>query len=380
LGLLRTGRRADLTAAAFLGVIAFAEVSPAFPHHPAPNLDWWLAGVGTTLAAGVVHVVARAHPAGRWLRYLPLLLFLVAVQMLRAADGDGAAGFGPLLVLPVVWYALYGSRLAVYLALGGAAAVLFGPLILIGSPRYPVTLWRSGILWIAILCLIGLAAHQLVVAIRSKSAALASSEERFRMAFSDGPTGLALIGATGAQTGVYLQVNRALAALLGRSEEELVNRSVLEFTHPDDRALTEQHLLAPPERQVGRIIEKRYVHSSGREIPVMITYSRTETGEPCFITHVEDIRAHRDAQVQMLEALEEEKETTARLQRLDRSRADLVSVVIQEFDEPLASINHELDLLISERSSSRGLDNSVCSTTSNAMPIGSRRSSGNSST
>jgi PAS domain S-box-containing protein len=302
----RSDRRADLNAVAFLGVIVFAELSPAFPHDPAPKVGWWIGGVAATLAAAAVHIVARAHPAGRWVKYLPLLLFLAAVQMLRAADGDGVSGFAPLLVLPVVWYALYGSRLAVLLALAGTAAVLFGPLIVVGGPRYPVTLWRSGFLWITILSLIGLAAQQLVVAIRSKSAALASSEARFRTAFSNAPTGVALVGAAGAQLGVYLQVNRALAALLGRSEDDVVNRSVLEFTHPDDRTLTEQHLLSPPERRVGQIIEKRYLHSSGRAVPVKITYSQVNTDPssgPYVVAHIEDITARRDAQLQMLEGL-----------------------------------------------------------------------------
>jgi PAS domain S-box-containing protein len=348
---LRAYRRSDLSAAAFVGVVVFAELSPAFPHHPAPKLGWWLGGVAATLAAAAVSFVVRTHRRGHWLRYVPLLLFFVAVQMLRAADGDGSAGFSPLLILPVIWCALYGTRLGVGLALGGVAAVQFGPLIFIGAPQYPVTLWRAGVLWVVILGLTGLAAHRLVAAIRGKSAALALSEEQFRTAFSDAPTGVAIIGNTGVQLGLFLQVNRALAALLGRSEDEIVNRSVLEFTHPDDLVATEQRLLDPPERQVGRTIEKCYVHSSGRAVPVQITYSRIETGlggDPCVVAHVEDITARRSAELEMLSALEQEKETTARLQHLDQSRADLASVVRHEFEEPLASIRGKLDLLLSD--------------------------------
>ncbi len=292
---VRTYRRADLDAAAFVGVIVFAELSPAFPHHPAPSLGWWLGAAAVTLAAGAVSLVARAHRHGRWLRYLPMLLFFVAVQMLRAADGDGSAGFSPLLILPVIWYALYGTRLGVGLALCGAAAVLFGPLV--GAPQYPVTLWRAGILWVVILAITSTAAHRLVTAIRDKSTALALSEEQFRTAFTDAPIGIVITGNTGAQLGLFLQVNRALAALLGRSEDEIVNRSVLEFTHPDDLVVTEQRLLDPPERQVGQTIEKRYLHSSGRAVPVQITYSRIDTGlggDPWVVAHIEDITARRD--------------------------------------------------------------------------------------
>jgi PAS domain S-box-containing protein len=179
------------------------------------------------------------------------------------------------------------------------AAVQFGPLILVGAPQYPVTLWRAGILWVVILGLVGLAVHRLFDAVYRKSAALAVSEAQFRTAFSDAPTGVALIGNTDKDLGLFLQVNRALAALLGRAEEELVNRSVLEFTHPDDRELTEQHLLGPPELQVGRTIEKRYLTNAGGVVRVKITYTRIETGsggDPCVVAHYQDITDRRDAQ------------------------------------------------------------------------------------
>lgn len=304
-GAARTGwwrrrRYADLSGAAFAAVILLAEVSPAFPHHPSPKIGWWLGGVAVTLATALAALAVRSVRHGRWLRYLPLLMFLVAVQMLRAADGNGAAGFGPLLILPVVWYALYGSRVGLCLALTGVAAVQFGPLIFVGPPQYPVTLWRGAVLWLLVLGLVGLAVHRLVAAVRHKSAELAVSEEQFRRAFSDAPTGVALIGNVGDDLGLFLQVNRSLATLLGRAEEELVGRSVLEFTHPADREATEQRLLAPPELQVGRTIEKRYLHSAGRVVRMKITYTRIESGtggDPCVVAHYEDI-TDRDGEPQ----------------------------------------------------------------------------------
>jgi PAS domain S-box-containing protein len=348
---LRAYRRAELTGAAFVAVIAFAELSPAIPHHPAPKLGWWMGGLWLTLLAALVSLAARHRRRARWLRYVPLVLFMAAVQMLRAADGDGSAGFSPLLILPVIWYALYGTRTGVYLALAGVAAVQFGPLVVVGAPQYPVTLWRAGVLWVVILGLCGVIAHRLVDAIHRKSAALALSEARFRTAFSDAPTGVALIGATGAQLGVFLQVNRALAALLGRSEDEIVNRSVLEFTLPEDRMLTEQHLLAPAERQIAQSIEKRYLHSSGRALPVRITYSRIQAGpdaDPCVVAHVEDVGRLRASQLEMLTALEQEQQTSARLRCLDAARAKLVFTVSNEVREPLASIAGKISLLLSD--------------------------------
>jgi PAS domain-containing protein len=236
-------RRSSRTAITFAAVIAFAELSPAIPHDPAPQVEWWVRGVVLTLVAGAISVLTGGR--NRVLRYVPLLLFTAAVQMLRAADGNGSAGFVPLLILPVIWYALYGNRVGVAVALFGVAALNLGPVLLVGPPEYPVTLWRGGVLWVVILTLCGLTAERLVAAIREKSAALSASEALFRTAFADAPTGVAIIAADGQQIGTFQQVNRALAAMLGRTEEDLKGRSVLDFTHPADRSITEQALLVP---------------------------------------------------------------------------------------------------------------------------------------
>lgn len=348
---MRNWHRMDRTAAVFLGVLAFAELSPALPHHPPPVLKWWLGGIAVTIGAAAIWVLVRRQVLGRRFEYLSLVLFFVAVQMLRAADGNGNAGFSPLLILAVVWCALYGNRLSIYLALAGVAAVQFGPLIAVGAPQYPATLWRRGVLWVVILGLVGVAARRLVTALREKTAALAASEAQFRTAFDDAPAGVALVGASGAQLGIYSQVNRALCALLGRSEDELVGRSVLEFTHPSDRPMTEQELLAPPDRPFPQRMEKRYLHSSGREVLASITYSRIESGPdgaPCFIVHVQDASLRRDANLRILGALEQEKQTADRLQRLEQIRAAIVGIVTSKIRSPLVGISAATERLTSD--------------------------------
>jgi len=56
------------------------------------------------------------------------------------------------------------------------------------------------------------------------------SEQKFRLAFDNAPMGMALVGSD-----YRLQrVNKAFCDALGYSEEELLNRSFLEITHPDD--------------------------------------------------------------------------------------------------------------------------------------------------
>src|SRR3712207_9546253 len=70
-----------------------------------------------------------------------------------------------------------------------------------------------------------------------------------RSAFSNAPMGIALT----TPAGILVDANPALCAMLGRSEEEVHGRSVLDHVHPDaSAAAAEAHaaLLAAPE--IGR--------------------------------------------------------------------------------------------------------------------------------
>src|SRR5581483_11603365 len=60
--------------------------------------------------------------------------------------------------------------------------------------------------------------------------ALRESEERFRRVFEEGPLGIALVG----RDYRFLKVNSALCRMLDYREEELVQKSFPDITHPDD--------------------------------------------------------------------------------------------------------------------------------------------------
>ncbi|MEA2276051.1 MAG: hypothetical protein QOI62_3048 [Solirubrobacteraceae bacterium] len=111
----------------------------------------------------------------------------------------------------------------------------------------------------------------------------------FATAFSDAPTGMALVG----RDGRWQQVNRTLCNLLGYSEEELLGRTPQDITHPDDLAL------GPPlldetfagEREHYEV-QKRYVHADGHAIWAHLSVSlvRDDDGTPLrVIAHITDI-------------------------------------------------------------------------------------------
>jgi PAS domain S-box-containing protein len=118
---------------------------------------------------------------------------------------------------------------------------------------------------------------------------LRESEERFRATFEHAAIGAAQVGIDGR----WLRVNRRLSEIVGYEQEELLERTFQDITHPDDleEDLEQMRLLLEDELQT-YAMEKRYLKKGGLEVWVNLTVSlvRDASGEPAyFIAVVEDI-------------------------------------------------------------------------------------------
>jgi PAS domain S-box-containing protein len=137
---------------------------------------------------------------------------------------------------------------------------------------------------------------------------LRESEERFRSAFDDAPTGMAML----ALDGRFLRSNRSLCELLGYSEQEILTTNFQSITFPDDLAADLSHaeeLLAG--RTAPYHMEKRFVHREGQTIHTLLFVSlvRDDKGLPLYcIKHVQDI-SERKRSEQLTQATLREKET-----------------------------------------------------------------------
>jgi diguanylate cyclase (GGDEF)-like protein/PAS domain S-box-containing protein len=127
-------------------------------------------------------------------------------------------------------------------------------------------------------------------------AALRASEQRFRVTFNQAAVGLAHV----AVNGRFLLVNRKLCDILGYSEDELLQKTVWEISHPEDRDAT-----TPARSQLlaGKIdtfsLEKRYLRKDGGTVWVNLTVSqlRDERGTPLYdVSAFEDITQRRSVQ------------------------------------------------------------------------------------
>jgi PAS domain S-box-containing protein len=118
---------------------------------------------------------------------------------------------------------------------------------------------------------------------------LRTSEKQFSNAFHFAPIGIALVQPNGR----WLKVNRAVCAMLGYTEEELLSKTFQDITHPDDlKADLDQvrQMLDGPIASYQS--EKRYVHKNGSTIWVLRSTSlvRDDDGNPQhFIAQIIDI-------------------------------------------------------------------------------------------
>ncbi|MBL7178350.1 MAG: PAS domain S-box protein [Desulfobacteraceae bacterium] len=98
--------------------------------------------------------------------------------------------------------------------------------------------------------------------------ALRESEERFRTAFEDAATGIALMG----KDGYFLKVNQTLCRILGYSEEELMGKTWVEITEPDDLNGCFDWLKRVKAGEQSAY-EKRFIHKLGYPLWVMVSSS-----------------------------------------------------------------------------------------------------------
>ena len=145
---------------AFAMVVAFAFL--ALPPETHRTTDLLLA-LGITIAVTVVSVVAPWHRLPRICQVLPAMAFLPVIMILRDIEGGAGSGYAALLVLPVLWLALYSTGEAVAIAVFAVAAALVTPILIVGDPRYPSSEWRWTGITVTVVAVAGYTVLRLVV-------------------------------------------------------------------------------------------------------------------------------------------------------------------------------------------------------------------------
>ena len=235
----------------------------------------------------------RRFPA--WIQAIPVLSYFVIVALLRDASASSGV-FDPLVALPVIWFALYGTAREVAIGVIGLGLTLILPPLLIGPPTYGNDQYQGAFVALGVAGFVAPAVHALVLALRRSTRELGAAEERFRKAFDENQVGMAIVTLEGR----FQRVNRALCEITGHSPDHLVGRSFAEVTHPDDADADLEALrdLVEGERY-GYRTEKRYVHARGHPLWVSLNVSTVHDRDgnlSYLITQVEDISERKESE------------------------------------------------------------------------------------
>ncbi|MDB5313247.1 MAG: barA 3, partial [Gemmataceae bacterium] len=175
--------------------------------------------------------------------------------------------------------------------------------------------------------------------VRQRTAELWQTEERFRRAFDDAATGMALV----APDGRFLRVNRCLCELVGYPEAGLLARSYQEITHPDDLAADTaraREILAGQARTYQ--LEKRYLHRDGHPVWVLLGVSlvRDAAGDPLhFVAQVQDITGRKEVEAALRRA-------SAAAEAASRAKSEFLANMSHEIRTPMNGILGMTDLIL----------------------------------
>jgi PAS domain S-box-containing protein len=132
--------------------------------------------------------------------------------------------------------------------------------------------------------------------LRRSREALQAGEEQFRSIFEHPAAGMAMVS----DAGRLLKVNRAMCEFIGYPESELIGRTVMQFTHPDDIPLTLQQLESVVTGASNTVsFEKRFLRKDGTTVwgHVSSTWVRDAQGGPLHgVTLVLDITGRKRAE------------------------------------------------------------------------------------
>lgn len=178
---------------------------------------------------------------------------------------------------------------------------------------------------------------------RLSEQALIESENRFRSAFEDAATPMALQDVDGA----YLRVNDAFCELVGRSETELMKMSYRDLTMHEDLGLDTQLDMKMLKGKIrfhkGQV--KRYIHREGHIVWVIVSASlvRDAEGRPQYrVVQAQDITERQQALEALNRSREELRNLNQSLERLVAERTSELQSANEDLEAYAHSVAHDL--------------------------------------
>jgi len=244
------------------------------------------------------------------------LAYLFSVTLLRAGAGP-LSGFGPLVLMPVMWMALQRRRVELLVLLGVVALLFSLPMLLVGAPRYPTTGWRVAALLLVMAGALGASCLMLVEKLRTQvehsEAILSAMSEGFALTCD----------------GAIIAVNPALCALTGFREDELVGARLPFPFWPEDLVAEIDAVRRDVVAAQGGSFEITVRRADGTRFPAAVTATATRLpdGRHALLNTMRDVtdaRAHeaaRERHTAQLEAIARVAREVGHCDPLDARRA-----------------------------------------------------------
>ncbi len=179
-----------------------------------------------------------------------------------------------------------------------------------------------------------------ITELRETIEALSLSEERYRTIFERAPIGIAELAP---DKRIILRANPTYCRMLGYSEEELIGKSVIELTHPEDREA--DHHIAKELHEGRRALyqlEKRYRRRDGG-----LFWARVNA------TIISDTDGRPGRIIAIVQDIDDQKSRETELRQAIRIREETLAVVSHDLRNPLSTITMLASLIARDRTEAR---------------------------
>lgn len=187
--------------------------------------------------------------------------------------------------------------------------------------------------------------NRMLTVIQDREEKILQSEQQFRAAFEVAAVGNVIVS----PEGKFIRVNSEFCKMLGYSTEELLRKTFIDITHPEDiqnSKVTYEKLFR--NEIDSRSIEKRYVTKAGKDIWTIVSVApvRNALGRILmFISVIQDISERKRIEEERRRLLSSEREARLEAEKSIQMRDDFISIASHELRTPITPIKLHIDLM-----------------------------------
>ncbi|MGH8963154.1 MAG: ATP-binding protein [Jatrophihabitantaceae bacterium] len=313
----------------FVLVGVVARVMLWLPGNAVTDRSALYAAGATTLSLVAVTVLTPWPRLPVWTQGVVPLAFLGVVALLRESTG-GVAGYAVLVMLPVLWLALYGTLWQLTTSIVLTIFVFLVPIMVIGAPQYPAAGVGRVALWPLTAAIVGASTFRLVAAERARAALVGgvlSAATRQSIVATD-------------DQGVITVFNTGAERMFGYAADEMVGVVTPMVLHdPDEVVARARELGVPPGFGVFSTLAHRHDADTREWTYVRRDGSRLQAS--LSISPIYDAAGELRGFIQIGTDVTEQRAA-------ERLKEDFVALVSHELRTPLSSIIGYLEVLLDE--------------------------------